>query len=391
MNSKVIPPRRSAILAERVYAVNAGDQDALEAFLSQSIFDSTAQKVLKADVGGRVIRAYKDSFAVIACGRGEYKNDLFLIFRGTTENNNKADFLTDARIGLTASSGGCPVHIVFNHAFTSMKPEIKQFIQDSFTSIGTPIRSVHCIGHSLGGAVASLAAEWAYGNVTKDVKLYTFGQPRVGLSLFATTLTYKLGKQNIHRVFHTTDPVPMVPVFPYVHSPLPGLGHRIKSDQLVISGEAHKMKHYVDDVRGKTWSELERAAPVFNHEKAIKEWLTSNMNQNPNCPQTFEWLEKAIVWLLAKVLSRFVHVAQLAIMGIHTFLDKLAWLLAKGIELKDAAGKWIDLFIKKAMRILGMNAKRYGKKATRSFLRYILEQLSKRAYDLAQKAIRAIR
>ena len=279
MSPNTLFPRLSAELAQDVYSVNSGNERELKIFLSRPIFQSDAKKVLQADVGGRVINAYKDSFALAACGDGEYKNDLFLIFRGTTTNNNKADFLTDARIGLTSSSGGCPAHIGFCHAFASMKPAIDSFIKDHFKNSNQPIRSVHCIGHSLGGAVATLAAEWAYGHVTKNVKLYTFGQPRVGLGFFATTLTYKLGKENIHRVFHTTDPVPMVPIFPYVHTPLPGLGHRIKSDHLIISGEAHKMKTYTDDVDGKTWKQLERAVPVFNHEKAIKEWLSGNRHQ----------------------------------------------------------------------------------------------------------------
>lgn len=75
---------------------------------------------------------------------------------------------------------------------------------------------VHCIGHSLGGAIANLAAEWAANTLNKKVKLYTFGSPRVGFASggFANKLTTALLPENIHRVYHNNDPVPMIPTFP---------------------------------------------------------------------------------------------------------------------------------------------------------------------------------
>ena len=78
----------------------------------------------------------------------------------------------------------------------------------------------------------------------------------------------------------------------------------------------------------------------------------------------------------------------MALMGIHTFIDRVAWLLAKGIELKDAASKWITLFMEKVMRILGMTARRFVVNPTRSFFQFLLETLSTRLYEMARKAIR---
>lgn len=219
-----LKPKVAAELATAAYAVNSGDEKALKAFLTRAVFKAgaNAKIQLKAEVGGRIFRSARDSFGLAALGRGQYEGDLFLIFRGTTEANNKADFVTDARIGITRSSTSYPVHIGFQHTFSSMVSEISRFTAEHQTQ-GT----VHCIGHSLGGAVAALAAEWAYSNISKQVKLYTFGQPRVGMTLFSQALTQKLGAKNIHRVYHTTDPVPMVPIFPYVHNPLPGMAHEL--------------------------------------------------------------------------------------------------------------------------------------------------------------------
>ena len=380
-----IEPKEAAALAEGVYAVNAGDDFALQIFLGNKLFQQD-QKMLKANVGGRVFRAVEDSFGIAAIGGTEQRKELFLIFRGTTTANNKADFITDARIGLTSSSSGWPVHIGFNHAFSSMIRDIQDFCSSQ-----KGVSTVHCVGHSLGGAVATLAADWAYSNIAKDVKLYTFGQPRVGLSMHALNITRKLGAKNIRRVFHTTDPVPMVPVFPYVHNPLPGKGHSIDSNDLIHVATAHKMGKYADNVKNKRWADIARNAPKFNHEDAIEGWLNSRRNENPDCPKTFEWVERAIHWLLAKITGQIVNIAHLAIMGVHTFLDKLAWMLAKAIEIKDAVSEFVRMFVRKVARVLGIKLKQAGEGITRNFLRYILEALTRRAYELAQRAIRNLK
>lgn len=132
-----LEPFEASDLALGVYSVNAGDEDELELFLSNPLFVQqggiskaglSGQKLLKAEVGGRFLRRAEDSFGVCARGNGKYQNHLFLVFRGTTTANNKADFVIDARIGITISKSGLPVHIGFNHTLNSMLPEIRDFL-----------------------------------------------------------------------------------------------------------------------------------------------------------------------------------------------------------------------------------------------------------------------
>ncbi|MCP4338671.1 MAG: hypothetical protein GY799_07215 [Desulfobulbaceae bacterium] len=73
------------------------------------------------------------------------------------------------------------------------------------------MQTIHCIGHSLGGAVATLAAHWVKRTTYKYVELYTFGAPKPGFEGFAKSFTTLLEQKNVHRVYHSTDPVPMVP------------------------------------------------------------------------------------------------------------------------------------------------------------------------------------
>ena len=383
-----LTPQKAAYLAENIYSVNLDSPFELNLFLNNSIFANpkNTKQVLNASIGGRIFRAAEDAFGVCALGGGNYEGHSFLIFRGTTTAKNKADFVTDARIGLARSKTGAPVHSGFNQTFNSILPEIREF----FVKNNVHGR-VHCVGHSLGGAVATLAADWAASSLKLPVSLYTFGQPRVGLTTFAAFSTSRISKANIHRVFHTTDPVAMVPVFPYVHAPFPGYGCRVLSNNPIHSGEAHKMAGYSANMAKCThWSDLTSAPPINTHEDAIKGWLKSNVDANPNCPKTFSWLENAIIWLLSKAVARAVYGLQLAAMGIHTFVDTAAYILAKGIELGKHVGEYAKLFFKKAMKILGLKFIEGVTQLTRDFIRYILQSLIRRINDLAIRAIRSL-
>lgn len=72
-----------------------------------------------------------------------------------------------------------------------------------------PTFKVVATGHSLGGALASLAAGYLRAQgITID--LYTYGAPKVGLQGFADYITSTSKGQNF-RVTHKNDPVPKLP------------------------------------------------------------------------------------------------------------------------------------------------------------------------------------
>jgi Lipase (class 3). len=63
---------------------------------------------------------------------------------------------------------------------------------------------IHPTGHSLGGAVGSLAAlSLKYALPNLKLKLYTYGQPRVGNAAFASLVESRVGVNNIFRATHT--------------------------------------------------------------------------------------------------------------------------------------------------------------------------------------------
>ena len=81
------------------------------------------------------------------------------------------------------------------------------------------IEAVTVIGHSLGSALATLAAaELAFLNVAgvkNKVTLYPFASPRVGLLNFARS--FDKAVPSCVRIWNVLDIVPQVPPFPYIH------------------------------------------------------------------------------------------------------------------------------------------------------------------------------
>ncbi|KAI5866617.1 alpha/beta-hydrolase [Durotheca rogersii] len=85
-----------------------------------------------------------------------------------------------------------------------------------------PDYPVHLVGHSLGGAVAALAAlELRIGLGWGNLTVTTFGEPRVGNDGFVKYLdsVFELGgvekrteKQTYRRVTHVDDPIPLLPL-----------------------------------------------------------------------------------------------------------------------------------------------------------------------------------
>jgi hypothetical protein len=381
-------PSAVAKIAQEVYDVNSGNQRAYQAFLSNSLFsqEKISQVKLKALVGGKVILSAIDGFGVCAMGGKGYEGDMFLIFRGTTTANNKADFVTDGNCGFTRSNTGNMVHVGFQSTFNSMLPQIKSFLGNNKVT-GT----VHCIGHSLGGAVASLAADWLKKKTGKSVKLYTFGAPRVGSYFFAKSTTDALKENNMHRVYHKTDPVPMVALFPFMQAPYNSTGHYIESSELVFSGAAHKMAKYINSVSNKSWNALNSVPDEpYGVEWAIEQWLNSKRYTSADSHTFLRWAESALIYVLKKIGMSVVIALQGAAMGVSTLADKLAYILSKGIDLADNISYWVMRFMYRIMQALGMKTAKKKEELTRSVIRTALLRLTRKNYDNAQRAIRKI-
>ncbi|KAG0130382.1 Alpha/Beta hydrolase protein [Tuber indicum] len=100
---------------------------------------------------------------------------------------------------------GCEVHSGFHEAMQEALPAVVKSVEELRRE--NPGYTVVVVGHSLGGAIATLMAEEIRrGGV--EVDLYTFGAPRIGNEELSTFIS-KSGTN--FRVTHTDDPVPRLP------------------------------------------------------------------------------------------------------------------------------------------------------------------------------------
>lgn len=384
-----ISPQDAAQLASDIYKLRTSNQ--IQLFLTHPVFKSTTGKPnhnhLIAELGGRVLLNTEDGFGICSAGGDRYKNDLFLVFRGTIKSSN-ADILTDARIGIKNNSSGLPVHIGFDHCFRSMENEISKFI-DSYRK---QVMTVHCIGHSLGGAVASLAADWVVNKTNHNVKLYTFGSPRVGTEWFVKSTSTAIGHENIHRVFHRTDPVPMVPLYPFMHAPYNNNGHYVFSADPLTSGAAHEVRRYIQSAKQyKSWKSMNLVPEQpYNVEVAIENWLKSKSPVNTSSSTFWRWVESAIIYVLKKITMGAIYMLQSVFIAGFTIADKIAYILAKGIDLAENISIWVQLLMRKLMQALGMVVAKSKEQLTRSLIRYVLIRISDKATRDAQNAIRNV-
>jgi hypothetical protein len=126
---------------------------------------------------------------------------VLISIRGTAGN---WDLLRDADARqIPYADGSGQAHRGFHEAFLSTKEFIEKYVKSFYTSEQT----ILVVGHSLGGAIALLVAEWLRRKYGENLQLYTFGAPRAGDATFvreAKDLTH-------HRMVNHNDPIPGVP------------------------------------------------------------------------------------------------------------------------------------------------------------------------------------
>lgn len=311
-------------------------------------------------------------FGYIAEGKGRYQGDILLVTRGTAIG---VDWLTNFNVGMQLGPSGHPVHAGFHETWKSIRPAIQSFLQCRNPT------TIHCVGHSLGGALATLSADHLSEIRAGQIKLYTFGTPRAGSFVFSRALTRRIGSENIFRVSHPSDPVPLIPIFPFQHVPHDIDGMIIANDLSgLINLSAHSMEpSYIPGVEGKTWHDL--ILPVdANWEARAKTWL-DNIASNSisgfqkGSAKLFAMIGKALLWLLKKSMSILVGAIGTAFTLGATLLDQLAWIIGRATEVSVEIAGYVKNLISAIFKFLGRTITSTVS-ITVNFLRWVLELLT---------------
>lgn len=382
---KSIEPFFAAALADGVYSITR--RSTLERAMDdlnmmfRGVFEFSEKNMLAAKTGGPGFIKCKTAFGFTLLGRGKYQGQAFILVRGT---QYLADWLTNLNVISTRSCGfSQPVHDGFNAAFKSMLPQIREFAK-SLQSHG--VHTIHCVGHSLGGALATLCGEWIKANLGMKPFIYTFGSPRVGFDGFAGACVREIGSDRIYRAYHKTDVVPCIPIWPYVHTPNDGTEYFLPSPGVLPGAEYHGMEHYINSVKNKNWEMLASLKREEKTDLSIMAWLKSQTPASVTM-KAVEWIDAALQFVVRKVVGVAAWLLSSALGASATIMDRLAYILSNGVTMEENISGWVALLIKKIQQFLGGVSSFDKAQLNKDFIRLVLTRLQTRLNAMAHSAL----
>jgi len=336
----------SAVVHKNV--VGSGDRSVAKTGINKGVLVNS----FTATTGSNLVGRTKSGFGYMLQFERSGRNHLVIATRGTSPDMGYPDLLTDANTSLLRNLPGVgPVHAGFYDVYNSLLLTLS-----SAKDVVNAADVLHCVGHSLGGAVANLIA-LHFAKLRNNVKLYTFGAPRVGLrsAMYDKVADRIIGENNIFRVSHNFDPIPMIPVAPYIHV-LPSVKDKnnffIGSPIANISLDNHDTGNYIASVQNKDWNAL-RADKLnegyldkqyFNSWRASESWLKQYIGHTVN----------SVMGILQRILQGLVDTLGIGFTEIATVLDLLAIAIRNGIEIYQVSKSYVVKFISDCARMFGM-------------------------------------
>jgi hypothetical protein len=340
-------------------------------------FDILSGSLLKGTSGaGGFVK--ESGFGAVFVGKNRYKNNFIISIRGTA---GLADAITDLNAGMAVSAGNRTIHSGFSATFSSILQDLKRIITPL---IKIPGATFHCVGHSLGGALATLTAEWLKVTYGIQAYLYTFGCPRVGFKDFS--LGIRSACKAEFRATHGGDPVTLIPVWPFMHSQ--STEYRLDNGLLLWPG-AHKMGEdanpgYLNTANRDEWQNINRHVNQFVGSRVV---LSEEMAVL--CSSNSHWANKiaaAINTFLWYRIGPAVAALQNARIGIESLYDLIS---AKLAEFADAACEFADEvrgILAHMLKFIG-DAAKLPKQITYNYVRNLFHRMLRKLYDLASRAM----
>ena len=213
---------------------------------------------------------------------------IFVVFRGT-EAHRLADVIVDidALPGFTRDGY---VHAGFARALN--RGNCWDDIQSHLKSLRDD-RKIFFTGHSMGAAVATIAAQQFRDRHERELQIYTFGSPRVG----GLTFKHRFGPFPSFRVVNDRDAVPHLPP-PPIYWHVPELVHVGPHNGLVhrnaftgLRGAAAHLTFGAGDFRLSRDERCEQAERMLvpEHPKFDKSFLRPISHHNPRVYATKMW------------------------------------------------------------------------------------------------------
>jgi hypothetical protein len=389
-----LTPSEAAAIASGVYLLHRRSLTELrenrQVLGCEDLFTLDDSSVVKGASGMAGFKAVS-GFGYLAIGKGRFAGEMLIATRGTLGSKTGPDWMSNYNIAMQLGPAGLPVHAGFHEVWRSFQQAINEFMRNR-----NPTR-IHCVGHSLGGALATLNADFFTASKVAAVSLYTFGSPRTGGMMFSRSLTRRMNAGSgcsIYRVYHPSDPVPMIPLFPFLHLPTgPGTALQVTSDiRSLVSADAHSMEDsYQKAVASLGWNELINASrPRADESRVVKTWLERAAEGQGGMvmgsAKLLSMIGRALSWLLASAGKLVVNGLSASITAGLTLLDQLAWLLTEAAHVSKEFGIALGALIGAIFSFLGRKVVQ-ASQITAAFVRWVLDLLFSALRATASRAV----
>ncbi|TMP73559.1 lipase family protein [Pseudoalteromonas sp. S1608] len=322
-------------------------------------------------------------FLYIGKGHSQsHKGDHVITIRGT---ETLADVLTDVTCPTTTGYTDTSVHKGFQTTMASFVDSIDTYITQPEVLNGGGV--IHCVGHSLGGALAGLVADYIKHTYGKTVYLYTFGAPRVGKKGFSVHSGSRIDK--VFRCVHGADPVPKVPVWPFCHMETKEPEYVPYRAQGIDAG-AHSLLDspgYTKTVTASDWEHVYSQVPSSLYRRVVL-----NYNNRLQTTYSTHWADKIAAALMtlmidggfAGIIASLQYTGS-AIMTVYDIMAETVVKISSMVGLEEQVRGLLGCMIAFAGKTVAVPLK-----LTKAFIKWVFNICIDRLLSSARNAIKRI-
>lgn len=333
-------------------------------------------------------------FGFMAQLNGGRSREIVIATRGTA---TWADAGTDINAIPTPGPTGHAIHKGFGTTFKSYVQQLNEFIQQQ--NLGFKPTAVHCMGHSLGGALANLNAA-ACAELGLSSYLYTVAAPRVGMVPYAEHLSKKMKAAHVYRVANEADIVTMVPCYPFVHSPYVHGTYLLEGGMLKINPMQHMLANGYGSMVNASWKQMQSLTqgkqqqlenslyPANNKEAGQFEQL-AKMPGAMFSGRLLKLINKAIHDMLSRLGAQSLLSVGHYRSGAFTVLDQMAEILARYAQASHKQAKEVAGMLNAIMAYLGRSTYALAD-ASVATIRWVFNLLHQSVTTMAKQAIQLV-
>ena len=333
-------------------------------------------------------------FGFMAQLNGGRSREIVIATRGTA---TWADAGTDINAIPTPGPTGHAIHKGFGATFKSYVQQLNEFIQQQ--NLGFKPTAVHCMGHSLGGALANLNAA-ACAELGLNSYLYTVAAPRVGMVPYAEHLSKKMKAAHVYRVANEADIVTMVPCYPFVHSPYVHGTYLLEAGMLKINPMQHMLANGYGSMVNASWKQMQSLTqgkqqqlenslyPANNKEAGQFEQL-AKMPGAMFSGRLLKLINKAIHDMLSRLGAQSLLSVGHYRSGAFTVLDQMAEILARYAQASHKQAKEVAGMLNAIMAYLGRSTHALAD-ASVATIRWVFNLLHQSVTTMAKQAIQLV-